>query len=286
MSKQIAIKGEDRLKSLLATDGIKKRFEEMLGSRAPSFISSVLTAVNSNKLLRDCEPMSVISSAAVAASMDLPVNPSLGFAHIVPYGDRAQFQIGWKGIIQLAMRSGQYKTINLTPVLEGQIKSHNVFTGEMEFQPNEKSNKQVGYLLYFKLLNGYEKYFYMTTEQCQAHGKRYSKSFAKGYGNWVENFEAMALKTVAKLGLSKYGILSLEMQKAITVDAAVISDDGEPRYVDNPENDIEPTTIEPQIVEEIVRESKPRRLKKMIQSDEPVASEPETVASEEPEIPL
>ena len=205
----------------------------MLGKRAPAFVSSIVTAVNSTPALRDCEPMSVISAAAIAASIDLPINPSLGFAHIVPYRDKAQFQIGWKGFVQLAMRSGQYKTLNLTSVLAGQITRHNPFTGEMEFDSSIVSDEVVGYLLYFRLLNGYEKYFYMTREECLEHGKKYSASFKKGFGLWIENFDAMALKTVAKLGLSKYGILSIDMQKAVEMDQAEVTEDGEPRYVDS-----------------------------------------------------
>jgi recombination protein RecT len=231
-TKSVAVKGEDRLKSLMATPSIRSRFEEMLGKRSASFMSSIVSAVNSNKALKECDPMSIISSAAVAASMDLPVNPSLGFAHIVPYKGVAQFQMGWKGFIQLAMRSGQYRTINLAPVMEGQLTKHNPFTGEMEFSAESISDKRIGYLLYFKLINGYEKYFYMTEEQCHAHAKRYSASFAKGYGRWAEDFEAMALKTVCKLGLSKYGILSLDMQKALEVDQAEIDEHGAASYVD------------------------------------------------------
>lgn len=235
MANEIIIKPEERLKSLMQSPQIKSRFEEMMGKRSAAFMSSIISAVSSNKALKEAEPMSVISAAAVAAAMDLPISPGLGFAHIVPYGNQAQFQIGWKGFVQLAMRSGQYKTINMTPVLEGQITNHNSFTGEMEFQEKSTSGKKVGYLLYFKLLNGYEKYFYMTHEQCTSHGKRYSKSFAKGYGMWVDDFESMALKTVVKMGLSKYGVLSLDMQKALEVDQATIGEDGQPQYVDQPE---------------------------------------------------
>ncbi len=272
MSKEIA-KTEDRLKSLMAAPQIKARFEEMLGKRSASFMSSIISAVNANPSLKKADPMSVISSAAVAAAMDLPINSSLGFAHIVPYGDQAQFQIGWKGFVQLAMRSGQYRTINLTPVLEGQIKNHNQFTGEMEFQQEARSDKQIGYLLYFKLLNGYEKYFYMTKEQCTAHGKRYSKSFAKGHGRWAEDFEAMALKTVAKMGLSKYGVLSLDMQKAFEVDQAAINEDGQAHYVDQPE--IKDVTAQ-QGSEPSDQKSKQSRLSKAVKAKAEPKAEAET----------
>lgn len=221
------------LRSFLNSPGVKSRFEEMLGKQSASFLSSVVSAVSTNKSLATCEPGSVVASAAVAASLNLPINPSLGFAHIVPYKGVAQFQLGWKGFVQLALRSGQYGTINVVPVLEGQIKKRNSFTGEIEFSEEFVSRKVVGYLLFFRLLNGYQKYFYMSEDECRNHGKKYSASFKKGYGLWVDNFEAMALKTVVKLGLSKYGILSVEMQKAIELDQAVIQEDGTTFFVDN-----------------------------------------------------
>lgn len=255
-----------------------------MGKRSAAFMSSIVSAVNQNSALKKCDPMSVISAAAVAAAMDLPITQSLGFAHIVPYKDSAQFQIGWKGFVQLAMRSGQYKTINITPVLEGQLKRHNSFTGEMEFQQESTSDKHVGYLLYFKLLNGYEKYYYMTKEQCTAHGKRYSASFKKNYGQWVDDFESMALKTVAKMGLSKYGVLSLDMQKAIEVDQAAIGEDGQPQFVDG----AEPKDVTSQGSESSDRKSKPSRLASAVKAkvkNPPGENQPAESSSENPPMP-
>lgn len=226
------VKQPEKLKSLLQDPMIRGRFEQMLGQRAPAFLSSIISAVSANPQLSDCDPMSVIQSAAVAASMDLPINSSLGMAHIVPYGKIAQFQIGWKGFVQLAQRTGQYKTINLALVLDGQLVSRNSFTGEMIFQEAATSKKVVGYLLYFKLINGFEKYFYMTAEEMKEHALEYSKAYKKNFGPWVDNPEAMGLKTVCKLGLSKYGLLSVDMQKALEVDQAAFDEKGEPRYVD------------------------------------------------------
>lgn len=217
----------NRVKSLLATPSIKDRFNQVLGTKSAAFMSSIISAVSSNKQLATCDPMSVIASAAVAASMDLPINPSLGFAHIVGYGGVAQFQMGWKGFVQLAMRTGQYKTINATEVYEGQITDHNPFTGKMTFNNEKTSDKIIGYLLYFELVNGFEKYFYMTKDACEKHGKRYSQSYKKGFGQWKDNFDAMALKTVVKLGLSKYGILSTDMAKALDTDQAEVTIDGD-----------------------------------------------------------
>lgn len=225
---QVSKAPEGRVSTLLQTDAIRQRFVAVLGKRANSFMSSIVSAVNSNAQLLKCEPMSIISAAAIAAAMDLPINPSLGFAYIVPYGDKAQFQVGWKGFVQLAMRSGQYKTINLAKVYDGQVRKHNEFTGEMEFDTSiEPKGNPVGYVLYFKLLNGFEKYFYMTAKACHEHGKRYSKSYAKNFGQWVDDFDGMSLKTVCKMGLSKYGVLSIDMQKALETDQAEVAESGE-----------------------------------------------------------
>ena len=234
----------DRLKTLLTTDGVKSRFVEMLGQqKAAGFMSSIISAVNANDKLKECEPMSVIAAASVAAAMDLPINQSLGMAHIVPYSGKAQFQIGWKGFMQLALRTGQYKTINPCVVYEGQLVKANSFTGEMEFKEERTSDKVAGYLLYFKLLNGYDHYFYMTKDAMEAHAQRYSIAYKKGWATpWKEDFDAMGLKTVIKLGLGKFGVLSIEMQKAMEVDQAVVNDKGE--AADFPDADKPEATVE------------------------------------------
>lgn len=235
------------LKALLGSTSVKARFEEMLKNKAAGFMSSVLSAVSANKALQTCDPMTVIQAAAIAAALDLPINGSLGMAHIVPYKGAAAFQLGWKGYIQLAMRSGQYKTINLFEAHEGQVKSYNPFTGEMKFDLEAPATGPVvGYGLYFALINGYEKYFYMTVAEVIAHGKKYSMSFGNENGQWKKNFSAMALKTVAKLGLSKYGILSIEMQTAVVRDqSASTGDDAPIVYPDGKDAAIEGETVPP-----------------------------------------
>lgn len=242
------------LKALMNTKTVKARFEEVLGKKAAGFMSSVVTATSQNKALAKVEPLSIISAAAIAASLDLPINPSLGLAYIVPYGDKAQFQIGWKGFVQLALRSGQYETINAAKVYEGQLKKLDPFTGDMVLDAESKtSEKVVGYLLYFKLLNGYRKYFYMTAEQTFAHGKRFSKMFQRGIGQWVEDFDGASLKTVVKMGISKYGPLSIEMQKAFETDQAAIKVDGTPEFIDGEaevfQADDEPATPAPTLTD-------------------------------------
>lgn len=249
MNNTIQHTGGTAIKSYLANPAVKKKFEEILGKKAPGFISSIISAVTMNPRLAQCPPDSVVASAAIAASLDLPINPSLGMAHIVPYKNKdkvnvAQFQMGWKGYIQLGMRSGMYQIMNASVIHEGDIKNINRFTGEIEFNKDQiegfEKRPIVGYCFYFKLTTGFEKYFYMTRKQCEQHGKRYSKSYETG--NWKSGFDGMALKTVVKQALSKYGVLSIEMQKAITSDQAVVDDKGDViDYPDNPENDITDT---------------------------------------------
>ena len=231
------------IKALLSSVSIKKRFEELLGKKAPGFMSSIISVTNGNAQLQSADPRTIIAAAAVAAALDLPIDPNLGFAYIVPYNVKkdgvkqvqAQFQLGYKGYIQLAMRTSQYKTINATEVYEGEIKSINRFTGEIEFG-ERTSDKIVGYIAYFKLLNGFEKYLYMSKEEVEKHGKAYSKSYGNEYGRWAQDFFAMAIKTVIKRLLSKYGILSIEMQSnlgtALVADEAVVTESGEYHHVD------------------------------------------------------
>lgn len=229
-----------QLKTLLGRDEVKNRFQEIMGKKAPGFISSILSLTNGNALLQKAEPHSILNAAVVAATLDLPINPNLGFAAIVPYGNTAQFQLQYKGLVQLAMRSGQYKTINVSEVYEGELKNVNRFTGDYEFG-ERTSDTVVGYMAYFKLVNGFEKYSYMTVHEIKEHAGRYSKTYQRGGGVWKDNFDAMAKKTVLKLLLSKFGILSIEMQRAQTFDQSSIKsdltvtdvDDAEIEYVDN-----------------------------------------------------
>ncbi|WP_240371712.1 recombinase RecT [Anoxybacteroides rupiense] len=203
------------LKGLLASPTLKKRFEDILDKRAPQFMTSIVNLYSSEKTLQKCEPMSVISSAMVAATLDLPVDKNLGYAWIVPYGNQAQFQLGYKGYIQLALRTSQYRAINVIEVYEGQLKRWNPLTEELELDFEAKeSDKVIGYAGFFELTNGFRKTVYWTREQIEAHRKKYSKS---DFG-WKNDFDAMAKKTVLKSLLSKWGILSIEMQNAFNED--------------------------------------------------------------------
>jgi recombination protein RecT len=234
-----------QVKEIFGRESVMKNLKAMLGGKAQGFATSVLSVVNNNKLLQTADANSIYTSAMVAASLDLPINPNLGFAAIVPYGRSAQFQIMTRGIIQLAIRSGQYARITNAIVYEGQLVKQDPFTDEYVFDfQAKKSDKVVGYVAYFRTVGGFEKYFYMTKEEAEAHGKKYSKSYSSGV--WKSDFDSMALKTVLKLLLSKFGILSVEMQRAITMDQAEVKgeintvediDAAEVAYVDNPSSE-------------------------------------------------
>jgi len=224
------------VKHLLSQTNVKSKFEEILRDRANAFTANLAVMVNNNAALMKCDPMTVISAAVVAASLDLPIDPNLGFAHIVPYGDKAQFQIGYKGFIQLAMRSGQYSRIGVTEIYDGQLLDENPLTGEYVFDfKAKKSETIIGWAAYFKTLNGFEKTMYWSVEKIKKHGIRFSQTYKKGFGLWKDDFDAMASKTVLKALLSKWGILSTEMQNAIRFDQGVVRDveSGAVEYVDN-----------------------------------------------------
>ncbi|MBV7318179.1 recombinase RecT [Bacillus halotolerans] len=200
------------MKGLLSSPSVIKRFEEVLGKRATQFTASILSLYNSEQMLQKTDPMSVISSAMVAATLDLPIDKNLGYAWIVPYGGKAQFQLGYKGYIQLALRTGQYKSINCIPIHEGELQKWNPLTEEIDIDfEKRESDAVIGYAAYFELINGFRKTVYWTKAQVEKHKKKFSKS---DFG-WKNDWDAMALKTVLKAVLSKWGILSVEMQKAV-----------------------------------------------------------------------
>jgi recombinase, phage recT family len=221
--------GKD-LKTLLATPAITKRLEEIIGKNTGSFCASLIQISNSNALLQRAEPNTVISAAIVAATLNLPINNALGFAYIVPFNNskagmvEAQFQIGYKGLIQLAMRSGQIKRLVTTEIYANQIISRNPIKGyefDFDIQP-EKHEPAVGYYAYMELVNGFIAEAYMSVEDVQAHAARYSQTYKKGYGVWKDNFDEMAKKTVMKQLLSKYAPMSIELQRATLADQSVI----------------------------------------------------------------
>ena len=264
---QLPATGVKGVSDFLQSDSIKNKFTEILGQKGIGFISSVLSVVNSNTSLQNADRNSIYTSALIAASLDLPINPNLGLAFLIPYKQRqsdgsykdvCQFQVSYKGFIQLAQRSGQYQKINSSDVRDGEIVSFNRMSGDIEFNwiqnPTERLGKKIiGYISYFKLVNGFENSFYMTIEEIDAHAKKYSQTYKKyGTGLWKDEFDAMAKKTVTKLNISKNGPLSIELSKAVVADQSVIKNDNfatadtidvETEYVDNQEVVIDVTAV-------------------------------------------
>ena len=238
MTKQLSIV------NYMSGEAVKGNIQETLGKKSAQFIASVASLVNSNSAIADCEQKSILSSCLVAAALDLPINQNLGFAYIIPYNNRnkgvkeAQFQMGYKGFIQLAMRSSQFKTINVTEVREGELIENNRLTGEMQFswvESERDSLKPIGYVAYMELVNGFSKQLYMTIEDLTDHASKFSQSYKRNssvMNIWRDDFDVMARKTVIKLLLSKYAPMTIDMQKATLADQAIIDGD-KYEYPDN-----------------------------------------------------
>lgn len=216
---------------------------------ANSFMSSVISVANGNPQLRKAEPMSIIGAAMVAATMQLQVIPTLGQCYIIPYGSKAQFQVGYLGLLQLCQRSGQFKKILAAPVHEGEYISGDEFDEDYVFEKKQrKSDKIVGYMAKFELLNGFTKVAYWDVERVKAHATKFSQAYRSGYTSpWKSDFDAMAQKTVLK-SILKYAPKSIEMQNAVTFDQAVVNvnssdiqdldiDAFAPEYIDNLESE-------------------------------------------------
>ena len=254
MAKEV-VKQQQTLQQLMNSGAVVKKMNDVLGSekKASSFISSVISVSQNNKLLRNAEPMSILSSAMVAATLDLPVVPTLGMAYLVPYKGVCSFQIGYKGILELAMRSGEFRNIIDEVVYDGQLVKKNKFTGEYVFDEDSikldenGQAKPIGVMARFDLINGYSKTVYWSLEEIEAHAKRFSQAYRSGYDSpWKSDFWQMAKKTVLKSLLNKYAPKSVAMQTALKFDQSKVNlnsnDIGElnvdafdAEYVDNPE---------------------------------------------------
>ena len=257
-----------QLKGFISQDTVKKKFAEVLGQKAPQFMASITNVVAGSDQLKKCNANTIMSAAFVAATYDLPIDSNLGFAAIVPYNNskynpqtkqfdkhmEAQFQIMYKGFIQLAIRSGYYEKMNCSVVYNDELVSYNQITGEVDFvtdfsqckqRMNGKSEDIAGYYAWFKLLTGFRKELFMTKAEVENHARKYSTAYRNDLNNnkkgskWTTDFDAMALKTVIKLLLSKWGILSVDMQRAITDDQKTFDESGNEDYGDNKPDVIE-----------------------------------------------
>ena len=219
----------DKLKNILAAQSVKEQFESVLKENSGAFVASIINLYNTDKTLQMCDPKNVVMEALKAASLKLPINKQLGFSWIVPYRDGKTgqyiptFQLGYKGYIQLCMRTGAYRYINADVVYEGELVKHDKLTGEIEIDPEKRTgDKKVGYFAFIETLNGFRKTLFMTVEEVTKHAQQYSKSYGSKNSVWATDFDAMALKTCLRLLLSKYGIMSVEMQRAYIEDSSDI----------------------------------------------------------------
>ncbi len=273
-----------QIKQIVSSDAVKKKFTEVLGQKAPQFLASITNVVAGSTQLKKCSANSIMSAAFVAATYDLPIDSNLGFSAIVPYNEsvynektgkydkvpRAQFQMMYKGFIQLAIRSGYYEKMNYAVVYEDELKRYNPITGEIEFVTDfsqctqreaGNENKVVGYYAWFRLKTGFSQELFMSKAMVDNHARKYSQAYRYDINNkkksskWTTDFEAMALKTVIKLLLSKWGILSVDMQRAIQDDQKVYDEDGNSGYSDN-----QPDVIEVQDAFEMQEDSESNQI--------------------------
>jgi len=218
----------DALKTILAADSVQEQFKNGLQESKDTFIASLIELYSGDSYLQNCEPKLVVMEALKAAVMKLPIIKSLGFAYIIPYKRNniliPQFQIGYKGLIQLAMRTGQYRIINADVVLEGEYRSKNKLTGEFDLTGEAKSETIIGYFAHFEMQNGFSKTLYMTKEKVTAHAMKYSKSYNTAGTPWKTEFDAMATKTVVKNLLTHWGFLSVEIMQSMNDDDIDVSE--------------------------------------------------------------
>ena len=206
------------MKGILDNDNTKKLLQDSLKENAGAFAASILDLYNSDKYLQQCDPKQVFGECLKAVSLKLPINKQLGFAYVVAFKGIPQFQIGYKGLIQLCMRTGQYKHINAGEVYEGEYKGFNKLTGELDISGERTSNTIVGYFAYMETLNGFSHSVYSTNQEVQKHAEKYSKSHNSSNSAWKTEFDKMAVKTVLRNLLSHYGYMSVEMMNAMTAE--------------------------------------------------------------------
>lgn len=237
--------------AVIKSEAVQRSLSSTLGDMAKTktFTASLISAVSTNKDLRDCDPMSVISSALLGESLSLSPSPQLGQYYIMPFNDnkagikKGTFVLGWKGYYQLALRSGQYKNIDAVCIKEGELLNYDPITGNIELKPmadplERERAKTIGYYAFFELNNGFQKKLYWSKEQMEAHAGKYSRGYSakKGYTFWEKDFDSMALKTMYRQLISKYGIMSIEMQTAMVNDMTIQPDitrgDEAPVYFD------------------------------------------------------
>ena len=263
--------------AFLTNDAAKQRINEVIGGKdGQRFISAIISAVNTNPALQECTNNSILNAALLGESLKLSPSPQLGQYYMVPFNDKekgkvAQFQLGYKGMIQLAIRSGQYKRLNVLAIKEGELVKYDPLNEEIEVnliqdEAIREKTPTAGYYAFFEYTNGFKKCLYWSKEKMENHAKKYSQGYAKDLKNgtswtfWSKDFDGMAYKTMLRQLISKWGIMSIEMQTAIDSDMAVINEDGTKDYVEIEESEIvesvsheteEPKAEQPENTDEI-----------------------------------
>lgn len=253
--------------SYLTQDAVNKQISKVVGgANSTRFISSIISAVQANPSLQECSNQSILSAALQGEALNLPPSPQLGYFYMIPFDNRkkgikeAQFQLSAKGYKQLAMRSGQYRDIDVFFIHEGEYLGRDRYTGKQKFEfieddEERESRPIIGYLAYFEMLNGFRKQLYWTRSKMEAHAEKYSMGYRahKGYTFWEKDFDSMAEKTMIRQLLSKWGMLSTDMVKAYESDMGVIKEDGTVEHVDiidsTAQDTTEPAQNEPQTTE-------------------------------------
>ena len=250
VSNQLAKKEQKpKFTAVINSDGYKRMINNTLGDprRAARFVTAVTSAVSTNPALSECDASTIVSAGLLGEGLNLSPSPQLGQYYLVPFKDRkngrtvCQFQLGYKGYIQLAIRSGQYKKLNVLPIKEGELVSFDPLDEDIEVRLIEDENQRekaqtIGYYAMFEYTNGFKKAIYWSREKMESHAEKYSMGYKarKGFTFWEKDFDAMACKTMLRQLISKWGIMSIEMQRAIEGDMGVIGDNGKIEYVDTP----------------------------------------------------
>lgn len=257
---------------MINSDGYKKMINSTLGDpkKAARFVTAITSAVSTNPTLQNCDAATIVSAGLLGETLNLSPSPQLGQYYLVPYEDRkngrttAQFQLGYRGMLQLAQRSGEYKRINAMAVKEGELLHYDPFNDEIELSYIEDEEQRealptIGYFAMFEYHNGFRKVLYWSKAKMQAHAEKYSKAYAgdvkrgTAYTFWAKDFDAMAVKTMLRQLISKWGVMSLEMQRAYEADGGVVNQDGSIDYVDTVETTPQPDPV--QVKAEIVQEA-------------------------------
>lgn len=261
VSNSLAQQRQPKFTAVINSEGYKRMINSTLGDpkKAARFVTAITSAVSANPELQNCDASTIVSAGLLGEGLDLSPSPQLGQYYLVPFNDRkngrkvAQFQLGYKGYIQLAIRSGQYRKLNVLPVKEGELISFDPLNEEIDVQliDDEEAREEaatIGYYAMFEYTNGFRKAIYWSREKMMRHAEKYSAGFKahKGYTFWEKDFDGMACKTMLRQLISKWGIMSIEMQRAVESDMGVIGNGGTIDFVDTPTNEQSAGVPEPQ----------------------------------------